>query len=279
MTHMPTIFQCPVCQLPLTATRKDYYCEKGHRFDRAKAGYVNLLLANQKQSKDPGDSRVMLQSRKAFLDAGYYQILAEALTQIIADHQQSSKQVMLDAGCGEGYYTDFIQRTHANTLTSYGIDIAKDGVRYAASRNKTIEYAVASIANLPIQNHSVDYILSVFSPRNPPEMARILKRKGLLITATPAPHHLHELRQLIYDEIRPYDLLPTDAYMPEFSQYASQEVTTTIELASGEDIRNLLQMTPFYWHIPKDKQDHLLGLQHLRLQIAFEVGIWRCNLG
>lgn len=274
---MPTIFQCPVCQLPLIATSKDYFCDNGHRFDRAKAGYVNLLLANQKQSKDPGDSRVMLQSRKAFLDAGYYQHLAETLAQVIADHATSSTQVMLDAGSGEGYYTDFVQQAHDTTLNSYGIDIAKDGVRYAAKRNSSIEFAVASINKLPVQDQSVDFILSVFSPRHPVEMARVLKPDGVLITATPAPTHLQELRQLIYDDVRPYDLLAPDAYMPDFSQQSTQQISTAIQLTSSDDIRNLLQMTPFYWHMPQAKQDHLLALNELDLQIAFEVSIWRCN--
>ena len=45
-----------------------WLCLTGHSFDRAAAGYVNLLPANRKHSKDPGDDKDMVAARAAFLD-------------------------------------------------------------------------------------------------------------------------------------------------------------------------------------------------------------------
>ena len=47
-----------------------YTCGNGHSFDRAKQGYCNFLLANQKNSREPGDSVEMVDARRAFFKSG-----------------------------------------------------------------------------------------------------------------------------------------------------------------------------------------------------------------
>lgn len=274
---MPTLFHCPVCQTALIAESGRYYCDNGHSFDRAKEGYVNLLLANQKKSKEPGDSRAMIRSRKAFLGRGYYHKLAEALTEVIKTHQGVSSQTLLDAGCGEGYYVNFVNE-QSPQLDCYGIDISKDAVRLAAKQYKDIEFAVASIAQLPIQDKSVDFILSVFSPRNLPEMTRVARDNALLIVATPGKNHLEALRAIIYDEVQEYKALADDAYAPEFTLLDRQIIEYDIELNNTDDIANLLQMTPFYWHVSQEKQAELLQLERLSLTVSFVLTVWKKSL-
>lgn len=271
---MPTLFHCPVCQTALIAESGRYYCDNGHSFDRAKEGYVNLLLANQKKSKEPGDSRAMIRSRKAFLGRGYYQKLAEAITEVIETHRRDSPQTLLDAGCGEGYYVNFVHE-QCSEMACYGIDISRDAVRLAGKQYKEIEFAVASIAQLPIQEHSVDFILSVFSPRNPSEMARVATDDALLIVATPGKNHLEALRAIIYDEVQEYKALANDAYTPEFTLLDRQIIEYGIELNDTKDIANLLQMTPFYWHVSQEKQAELLQLERLSLTVSFVLTVWK----
>ncbi|MEO1287953.1 MAG: putative RNA methyltransferase [Chloroflexota bacterium] len=270
---MNTIFQCPVCQASLNRAERQYQCPNGHSFDIAREGYVNLLLANQKKSKDPGDSKAMIRSRKAFLAEGHYQPLAESIVAII-EQIEINKPIILDAGCGEGYYTDFIHQ-HVSNTELYGIDIAKDAVRYASKYNQEIDYAVASISALPIQDNSVDCVISIFAPRDTQELSRVLKKDSILITATPALNHLLELRQMIYDDVRPYVLMDSDTFTPQFTQITTQQVRYQITLTNADAIANLLQMTPFYWHSPTKKQQALQQLSQLDLHIAFEVAVWR----
>jgi 23S rRNA (guanine745-N1)-methyltransferase len=255
------------------ADAKRYWCPNGHSFDRAKAGYVNLLLANQKKSKEPGDSREMIRSRQAFLSQGHYQPLASALAELIGKHRSDSAKTLLDVGCGEGYYLNFLHEAHPQ-LECYGIDISKEAVQRAAKQSKEIEVAVASAAQLPVQDESVDLMLNVFSPRYLSELARIAKPNALLISATPASNHLLELREMIYDEVRDYELLADDAFEPEFTLVDSHTVSYQINLENSEDIANLLQMTPFYWHTAAEKQGQLMALEELKISISFALSVW-----
>ena len=98
-------FSCPLCHAPLTRAEKTFICPLGHQFDRAKEGYVNLLPVQHKRSRDPGDSAEMMQARRAFLDAGHYQPLRDAVVDLLRQYLTEGASAMLDIGCGEGYYT------------------------------------------------------------------------------------------------------------------------------------------------------------------------------
>lgn len=273
-----TLFQCPVCQQLLVADEQRYICENNHSFDRAREGYVNLLLANQKKSKNPGDSREMIQSRAAFLSAGHYAPLASAMVAAIGTYHESPSS-LLDIGCGEGYYLNACQQTYADTLTCYGMDISKEAAKLAARQSDALQIAVASVANIPVQSNCVDVLLNVFSPRNLPEMARIATDDALLLCITPAEGHLQELRQRIYDTVYPYQSLADDAFAPYFSLVDVVDVRYSLALESGKDITHLLQMTPFYWHISQETQRALLSLSQLDLTISFGLSVWRYHAG
>ncbi|MBW6453984.1 MAG: hypothetical protein K0A92_09425, partial [Methyloprofundus sp.] len=103
---MPYI--CPICQTPLVniLPAQSYECVNNHRFDIAKEGYINLLPAQHKKSKEPGDSKEMMRARRNFLEAGFYQPLAQAISSIIDQYLADTPKLhILDMGCGEGYYS------------------------------------------------------------------------------------------------------------------------------------------------------------------------------
>ena len=103
---MKSLFRCPLCGTPLEREETRWLCPNRHSFDRAAAGYVHLLPANKKHSKDPGDDKAMVAARSAFLDKGYYAPLRDSLCKVILQHtERRSAPVILDSGCGEGYYT------------------------------------------------------------------------------------------------------------------------------------------------------------------------------
>ena len=87
---------CPLCQEPLTPDEKNVACRQGHRFDRARQGYLNLLPVQHKKSRQPGDGKAMVQGRRAFLNAGYYQPIAEAVTQSLLSHLDGGSASLLD---------------------------------------------------------------------------------------------------------------------------------------------------------------------------------------
>ena len=48
---------CPVCGAELNRLDNRFVCPRGHSFDIARQGYVNLLPVQQKHSRLPGDTR------------------------------------------------------------------------------------------------------------------------------------------------------------------------------------------------------------------------------
>ena len=95
-------FICPICGQAMEDNNKTLFCINRHSFDKAKSGYVNLFLSSG--TGNHGDSAEMIKARRSFLEAGYYLPLAELLYSVIADYVPK-KSVIVDAGCGEGYYS------------------------------------------------------------------------------------------------------------------------------------------------------------------------------
>lgn len=270
---MQSIYQCPVCKSALNLTDKSYRCENGHSFDIAKEGYVNLLLAHQKRSKDAGDSKPMLQSRRSFLEKGYYDILPQFLGDVISHRQVNTSLRLLDTGCGEGYYTGHIAQRLGKRWACWGMDIAKPGIAMAARRYPDIAYFVASSYRLPIQDESLDLALRIYAPGDAAEYSRVLRPDGLLITVIPGRHHLLGLKQHIYDTPQQHDA--TEALPPGFMLNQQHTLRSQINIPCSTDIANLLAMTPYYWHAPKDKQQQVAKLEQLDTEIEFVVNIYQ----
>ena len=93
-----SIWKCPVCGSFMQHRGKCWSCAQGHTFDMARSGYVNLLPANRKHAKNPGDNAVMMRARKRFLDAGHYAPLLQALEKAAVRYGRAGG-VLLDAGC------------------------------------------------------------------------------------------------------------------------------------------------------------------------------------
>src|SRR4051812_16725214 len=143
------MWRCPVCHGPLREAERTWRCGEGHTYDVAKEGYVNLLITHQRRQREPGDSVEMLRARRAFLEAGHYAPLRDALAERVPGGS------VLDVGCGEGYYTRAVDtevdRAQAGV---WGVDIAKEAVRLAARRGGPgHRFAVASAYDLPVLDH------------------------------------------------------------------------------------------------------------------------------
>ena len=76
---------CPICSAPLSTVDNGVTCPAGHRFDRARQGYLNLLPVQHKNSRDPGDNQAMVEARRDFLNAGHYTPVARRLAELAAD--------------------------------------------------------------------------------------------------------------------------------------------------------------------------------------------------
>ncbi|AZV06155.1 MULTISPECIES: 23S rRNA (guanine(745)-N(1))-methyltransferase [Enterobacter] len=266
-------FSCPLCHAPLTHSDKSYTCPQGHQFDMAKEGYVNLLPVQHKRSRDPGDSAEMMQARRAFLDAGHYLPLREAVAHMVNDILPASATAVLDIGCGEGYYTArFAEVARDKGLNTFGLDVSKVAIRAAAKRYADVMFCVASSHRLPFDDASMDAVIRIYAPCKAEELARVVKPGGWVITVTPGPRHLMELKGLIYDEVRLH--APHSEQLAGFSLKQEQTVAYDMSL-TGEEATALLQMTPFAWRAKPEVWGTLAAHTIFHCQTDFSIHVWQ----
>lgn len=275
-----TVLACPVCAGVLTVDATAASCANKHSFDRARNGYLNLLLSNKKQSAEPGDSLAMLQNRRAFLERGYYDPMAAAAIDACAGVEGH----VADLGCGEGFFTARIRSALATSPSVfYGVDISRPGVKMAASHFKNdgrwasdINWIVASLHRSPFLPASLSAALSVFAPIDPADVRRVIRDDGVLITVTPGPDHLDALRLLIYSSVKPHP--PTPALMAGdtlFDHASSTRVRYPIALETQREIMHLLAMTPYYWHMGPSTMMAIQELPRLDLTVDAYVNVFR----
>jgi 23S rRNA (guanine745-N1)-methyltransferase len=263
---------CPLDQYPLHRDGKTWRCSKNHCFDIAKQGYVNLLPVQNKKSLDPGDSQLMIQARRLFLDSGAYDPLASALADLVGDlSSQDQALAILDAGCGEGYYLNAVCTSLLNskpelTLTATGLDISKWAVRATRSRNSGINGLVASNRQIPLPNNSQDILLCTFGFPVFSEFQRVLKPGGHIVMVDPGPEHLIELRQQIYEEIRRSPPASLAAGINDDWQISSETTLSfSTPILSAELFEQLLIMTPHLYRASKAGRERAAKLEQLAL--------------
>lgn len=252
---------CPVCGNPLVAANKSAVCEKGHRFDIAREGYVNLLRTNKSGDKI-GDDKLAARCRRDFLNKGYYAPLKDALVESFSGKEGS----VLDICCGEGYYTSAIAENPK--LQVYGFDISKEMVRLGAKRGGFTAF-VANMASIPVTDNSFDYCTHLFAPFHEAEFSRVIKPGGRLYTVVPGSHHLWGLKKAVYET--PY---LNDEALPDtktLKLLGTKKISASIRLESAEDIEAVFRMTPYYFHTSGADKQKLLGRSTLDTPIEFVI--------
>ena len=264
-----SLFTCPVCGEALMFDKGAYRCVSGHCFDRAKEGYVNLLPANRQHASAPGDDKDMVKARTAFLDSGRYTPLKEALCALAAKYA-GERTALLDAGCGEGYYTEGLSRVIAEKGgRTGGADLSKAAVKKAAKRCREAEIAVASVYHLPLAEGSVDMVTDCFSPLAKEEYRRVLKDGGHFLYVVPGARHLWEMKEVLYEQ--PYENEVREEAYEGFRLQETVPLSFGIHLEKTEEIMALFRMTPYTWKTPKEGVERLAEQKELELHAEFRI--------
>ena len=248
-----TAFACPICQDNLTLVENSLKCCNRHSFDLAKFGYVNLA-PQIKQSANYDKEN--FQNRQQILEAGFYQAILEAISDLLASSKNA--KTILDIGCGEGFYSRKLQKRHPDK-TFYAFDISKDSVQIAAKSepNWAVNWFVGDLARLPIKDASMDILLDIFSPANYGEFHRVLSKDGILIKVIPTKNHLKEIRQKVQDQLTNKDYSNQDIkehFQERFTILSSQTASLTKTITANQ-LQALLSMTPLLFHIDQSKID------------------------
>ena len=258
---------CPICGASLTVGEKALACtgERRHNFDRAKSGYVNLNT----HASTSGDDKEMAKARAAFLRKGYYLPLAEAIAR-----EAGEGSMLVDAGCGEGYYTEIAAKGFdaalGADLSKYAVDLAAKSAKQQGMAEKLL-YTTASVYALPMADGSADCILNVFAPCVEAEYARVLRSGDKLIVAAAGRNHLHGLKSVLYDTVIPNEErrdYPTGMRL-------AKTIPVTYEAdVFGEDIRALFAMTPYYYRTSRERAERLCAMEKLHTLFDFEIRVY-----
>lgn len=284
--------RCPVCGAPMSvsAEGRGLACAasvtdrnprgKTHLFDGGAGGYVNLAPNHS----GGGDSKEAVRARSAFLRSGYYAPAAEAIAGLVCEITPQNGLV-LDAGCGEGYYSGHIAKEGHPIL---GVDLSKfavDAAAKAARRERNEEgcdsrtlYSVGSVFELPVADESFDTVTNIFAPCASAEYARVLRSGGHLIVAGAGERHLFGLKQVIYDD--PYLNDPRRDLPAEgdgFTLLEIRNVTFTITVTDPAHREALFSMTPYYWRTSREGHGRLAAAEALTTEVSFDLHVYKKN--
>ena len=185
------------CHLPLTRVHQRLLCPREHSFDVARSGYINLLQPQDRRSKRPGDTPAAVLARRRLHDSGVTTPLLNAIAELV---EPSPSGMVLDAGCGDGFYLGSLARRSG--FAAYGVDISIPAVDAAARRYPECEWIVANADRfVPYADRSFSTILSITARMNAGEFRRVLHDRGSLLVALPAPDDLIELRGTRRDRV------------------------------------------------------------------------------
>ena len=262
------ILACPVCALPLNREGGCFACMNGHVFDVAKEGYVNLLVAQHRHSRDPGYSKGMIAARRDFFDHGHYERLADDMAAIIGGYLPPEQATILDAGCGEGYYLRRIRRhlietRRAGWMTLCGLDISKHGIRVAARRDPGGLYAVAGTFRMPVLPRRIDVLLTHFSPVSAADFRRVVRTGGIVLAGGPGEDHLYSFKKLLYDSPARFEPFGGLTRADGFEPVSTSRIRYRIQLRGMGQVADLLAMTPYYWTADQDAQARLAAVEEL----------------
>jgi 23S rRNA (guanine745-N1)-methyltransferase len=223
---------CPVrnCRLSLTRDGQRLLCERGHSFDVARSGYINLLQPQDRRSNQPGDTIAAVQARRRLHDRGVSRPLLDAIAEILA---ASGDDVVLDAGCGDGFYLGSL--ACQTGCSAHGVDISVPAIEAAARRYPECEWIVANADRfVPYAERFFSIVMSITARMNTHEFRRVLRDDGRLLIALPAPDDLIELRGSGHDRTA----RTIQEFAPSFALADRRSVTTTADLdaAAVQDV-------------------------------------------
>ena len=268
-----TALRCPCCNSEMTLENdgKSLKCSapKRHCFDFASSGYVNIS-----SSHGGGDSKEAVRSRTRFLDSGHYKPISDAMRGILSRCVPQGG-LIVDAGCGEGYYSC---RVSGAGYSVCEFDLSKVAADQAAKRARreglsNTLFGVASVFELPMADSSADAVMNIFAPCAEREYCRILKDGGILAVAYAGPEHLMGLKKKLYDRVYTNE---ERSDMPKDMKLLEEiRVRYDITLSGAEQITDLFAMTPYYWRTSQSDKDKLLGLDSLTTEADVIIAVYK----
>ena len=266
------LLQCPVCGAALDCAAGVVQCRAGHSFDIARQGYVNLV---------PGraDTPQMVEARDAFLRAGHFRPLSEALAEearaaaaVVGVDAPPAVPPVVDIGAGTGHHLAAVLDALPDRR-GIAVDASTAALRRAARSHPRAAAVGADVWKpLPLRDEIATIVLSVFAPRNASETARILAPGGALLAVTPTTRHLAEL-------VGPLGLLSVpdekegrlDAKLAGKLELAQRRKIEPAMFLTRDEAAQIVRMGPSAWHVDEQSLDERLAALPEPLAVTLSV--------
>lgn len=248
LAHHSHIYACPICQEDMVVDNvSQLVCESHHAFDIAKQGYINFLNKVVKTQYD----KSLFEARQSILTNTFlYEAVTKSVVQVIEQHVDQAKRVIVDMGSGEGSHLANITKKLNGDNVSIGFDIAKEAIITATTYNDSIMSAVADISDVPIKRHQADVLLNILSPSNYNEFNRIIKDDGIIIKVVPNSGYLQEIRTALFENNQDTDAYSNEDVVNLFHKTYDVIAEETIREVCDIDqttLQHLIRMTPLTW--------------------------------
>ncbi|GIU47876.1 MULTISPECIES: class I SAM-dependent methyltransferase [Shewanella] len=272
---MNSILNCPTCaaKLHFHESSKGYYCDNKHHFDKNAQGYWSFVTSPK--FKGSSESRDQLRSKRFLMASGIFAPLTEQLSAVFNKAIKGIKDVNhLNYQCADGFYLRSIAQSADNDeITHWGVSEANNALFAASKDNTPANLLLSPFKKLPFSDQSLDVVTLFDAQLKGKECLRILKKEGVLLMLVPAPRHLWQLKQKIYDNLseKPQQLnLPKDIELIE-----STSINFTADV-TGEQAMTLLDMNNLGWRINDElkhdiKQKPVTGLEFDYLLLTAKV--------
>ena len=272
--NFENLFICPLCKAELSFVSGALKCENRHSFDVSSSGYVNLLKPGKMNNSKAGDSKEMIKARSDFFVSNAYEPIQEKIRSL--SKELGGKRI-IDAGCGEGYYTEAIAKANINS-TVIGFDMSKFGCEHGAKSAKrqgltNIAYCVSSIFEMPVKSESCNLIVNMFAPVANEEFFRVLCPGGYLIVASAGIEHLNGLKSVIYEEV--YNNEEKILSYEGFELIACQNLKYNTVISGNSTIQNLFKMTPYYHRTTLDDKKKLESVSEIDTTVEVNFAIYK----
>ena len=261
------LLRCPICGGGFSRQGGSLICAKGHCYDVARQGHVNLAPA----ARDGFYTRALFESRAKVFAAGVFAPVVSAIGEAVCRHVPGEHPVLLDAGCGEGYYTRAVCPDRA--MTRIGFDLSKEAVRLAARGGKDASFFVGDLAHIPMRSRCVDVLLDVFTPANYAEFGRVLREDGVVIKLAPRAGYLRELREAAGALLRrgEYDGGQVERYAEAHMEILEKRAITYSLPVDAALVSHIARMTPMLAGVDVDALD-LTGIARITIDETMTVG-------
>ncbi len=267
------ILKCPMCSsyMEVTKDMKSAVCmgARRHCFDFSSEGYLSLAY-----NGGGGDSKQAVAARHSFLSSGYYEEAADAVCEAVKKYIPCDG-VIIDAGCGEGYYTEKLAKISSMTA---GFDLSKHGCLCGAKQARrngvcNVLYSTASVFELPVKDGAADAVVNIFAPCAEGEYSRVLREGGYLFVVGAGREHLMGLKRALYSNV--YENSDRSDLPREMKHIETVTRSYTARVIGREHIAALFSMTPYYWRTSIEDKQKLEGLEELTTTVEFEINIYR----